>query len=32
MDFEQAFAGFSLAVLLPATLIGVALLAFHGYA
>jgi len=30
MDFGQAFAGFSLAVLLPLTLLGIAFMAIHG--
>lgn len=30
MDFGQAFCGFALAVLLPATLIGIVLIALHG--
>lgn len=32
MDHGQAFAGFSLAVLLPATLIGILLMVVHGIA
>lgn len=32
MDFGQAFAGFSLAVLLPATVLGILWLALNGYA
>lgn len=32
MDFERAFSGFALAVLLPATLIGIFLLILHGAA
>lgn len=30
MDFERAFSGFALAVLAPATLIGLVLIAIHG--
>lgn len=32
MDFEQAFAGFALAVLLPLALLGVLWLIMNGYA
>lgn len=32
MDSGQAFAGFSLAVLLPLTLLGIAWMVIHGYA
>lgn len=32
MDFGQAFAGFSLAVLLPLTLLGILWMVIHGYA
>mgnify|MGYP001359629758 CR=1 FL=1 len=30
MDFERAFSGFALAVLVPATVIGTVLIAIHG--
>ena len=32
MDFERAFAGFSLAVLLPLTLMAILWMFIHGYA
>ena len=32
MDFEQAFCGFALAVLLPLTLLGILWMVIHGYA
>ena len=32
MDSGQAFAGFALAVLLPATLLGILWMVIHGYA